>query len=82
MYYNAACQITGSHKIYTNKPIKVVKPFHLFSNGSLKLVLLPGTYFAHSWHEALVWMTVATVSKIHNQLSLQLPNMFLFHHLT
>lgn len=64
MYYNVACQTTGSYKIYTNESIKDVKPFHLFCNGLLRLVLLPGTYFAHSWHEAPVWMTLSILSII------------------
>lgn len=64
MYYNVACQITGSHKIHTNESIKDVKSFHLFSNSLPRLVLLPGMYFAHSRHGALVWMRVSILSII------------------
>lgn len=65
MYYNVACQITGT-KIYTNESNKNVKPFHLFSNSILLLrgILLPGTYFAYSLNEAPVWMGVSTFSII------------------
>lgn len=61
MYYNVACQITGT-KIYTNKSTKNVKPFHLFSNSILRWILLPGTYLTHSWNEAPVWMRVSILT--------------------
>lgn len=77
MYYNVACQITGT-KIYTNKFNKNVKPFHLFSNsytggGFCYLVpILPTAGMKLQFG----WDCLFSVS-FHNQLTLQ-PHNFIF----
>lgn len=77
MYYNVACQITGT-KIYTNKSTKNVKPFHL-----LVIVYWGGfCYLVHIWPTAGMkpqfgWGCLFSLS-LYNQFFLQLHNFLFF----